>query len=394
MLRAIGLMSGTSLDGIDVAMIETDGEAAVVRGPSATVAYDSAFRDRLAAAIEDARGLTDRRARPGCLAEVEAELTERHAAVVSRFLAERGVKPADVAVVGLHGQTVLHRSEMARVTEIGQPKAVLDPPTVSVVEERQTLTVQIGDGAELARRTGIDVVWDLRGADAAAGGQAAPLVPVYHRAMAARLPERPVAVVNIGGVGNVTWIGRDGTLIAFDTGPGNALIDDWMLRHTGKAVDTDGATAAAGKVDDAALNALLMSPYFARVPPKSLDRNEFAVDPVLRLPLADGAATLTAFTAASLARAREHFPEQPALWVVCGGGRRNRTLMAMLAAQVESAVVPAEAAGFDGDAVEAEAWAYLAVRSLKGLPITFPGTTGVAGPMTGGVVARAQGDGR
>ena len=207
--------------------------------------------------------------------------------------------------------------------------------------------------------------------------------------MTARLPERPAAVVNIGGVGNVTWVGRDGTLLAFDTGPGNALIDDWMLRHTGQAVDAQGATAAGGKVDDAALKALLMHGYFGQVPPKSLDRNAFAIDPVLRLSVPDGAATLTAFTAASLARAREHFPEQPQLWVICGGGRRNRTLMSMLAAEVESAVVPAEALGFDGDAVEAEAWAYMAVRSLRGLPITFPGTTGVAAPLSGGVLAKA-----
>jgi anhydro-N-acetylmuramic acid kinase len=198
-----------------------------------------------------------------------------------------------------------------------------------------------------------------------------------------------VAVVNIGGVANVTWIGRDGTLIAFDTGPGNALIDDWMLRHTGKAVDANGATAAAGKVDHAALNALLMNGYFGRVPPKSLDRNAFAVDPVRHLSVADGAATLTAFTAASIARAREHFPEQPQVWVVCGGGRRNRTLMTMLAGDVDSAVVPAEAAGCDGDSVEAEAWAYMAVRSLRGLPITFPGTTGVPAPTCGGVLAKA-----
>jgi anhydro-N-acetylmuramic acid kinase len=375
LLRAVGLMSGTSMDGIDVALVETDGEDAVVRGASATFPYDAAFRGRLAAAIEDARGLTDRTARPGCLDEVERELTARHAAVLERFLAGQRIAAADIDVIGFHGQTV-------------QPKAVLDPPTVSVVERRQTLTVQIGDGAELARRTGVDVVYDLRAADVAAGGQGAPLVPVYHRAMAARLPERPVAVVNIGGVANVTWVGRDGTLIAFDTGPGNAPIDDWMLRHTAKAVDADGAMAAGGQVDEAALTALLMHSYFAQLPPKSLDRNAFAIDPVLRLSLADGAATLTAFTASSLARAREHFPEQPQLWVICGGGRRNRTLMSMIAAGVESAVVPAEAAGFDGDAVEAEAWAYLAVRSLKGLPITFPGTTGVPAPTCGGVLAK------
>jgi anhydro-N-acetylmuramic acid kinase len=366
MLRAVGLMSGTSMDGIDVALIETDGEDAVVRGPSATLPYDGPFRARLAEAIEDARGLAERGARPGCLDEVERRLTEHHEVAVSRFLAEHGLKPADVTVIGFHGQTVLHAPE-------------------------RRLTVQIGDGAALARGTGIDVVWDLRAADVAAGGQGAPLAPVYHRAMTARLPERPAAVVNIGGVGNVTWVGRDGTLLAFDTGPGNALIDDWMLRHTGQAVDAQGATAAGGKVDEEALKALLTHGHFGQVPPKSLDRNAFAIDPVLRLSVPDGAATLTAFSAASLARAREHFPEQPQLWVICGGGRRNRTLMSMLAAEVESAVVPAEAAGFDGDSVEAEAWAYMAVRSLKGLPITFPGTTGVAVAMCGGVLARGDG---
>jgi anhydro-N-acetylmuramic acid kinase len=380
-LRAIGLMSGTSMDGIDVALIETDGEDAVQRGPSATFAYDAAFRGRLAAAIDDARGLSDRCARPGRLGDVERELTARHATAVEHFLAGQRLASADIDVIGFHGQTVLH---------VPGTRSFATLPDARVMTVAPTLTVQIGDGAELARRTGIDVVWDVRAADAAAGGQGAPLVPVYHRAMAARLPLRPVAVVNVGGVGNVTWIGRDGTLIAFDTGPGNALIDDWMLRQTGKAVDADGAMAAGGKVDASALNALLMSPYFGRVPPKSLDRNAFAMDPVLRLSVADGAATLTAFTAASLARAREHFPEQPRAWVICGGGRRNRTLMSMIAAEVESAVVPAEAAGFDGDAVEAEAWAYLAVRSLRGLPITFPGTTGVAAPTCGGVLARAD----
>jgi anhydro-N-acetylmuramic acid kinase len=380
LLRAIGLMSGTSMDGIDVALIRTDGEDVVERGPSATFAYGPDFRARLAAAIDDARALTDRDARPGCLTDVERELTGHHAAAVEKFLAEQGIAPADISVIGFHGQTVLH---------IAGTTSFANSPTTRVLTVTPTVTVQIGDGRELARQTGIDVVYDLRAADAAAGGQGAPLVPVYHRAMAAKLPGRPVAVVNIGGVANVTWIGGDGTLIAFDTGPGNALLDDWMLRHTGKAVDADGSTAAGGQVDEDALNALLMNPYFGRLPPKSLDRNAFAIDHVLALPVADGAATLAAFTVAAIARARAHFPEEPALWVVCGGGRRNRTLMSMLAAHVESAVVPAEAAGFDGDAVEAEAWAYMAVRSLKGLPITFPGTTGVASPMTGGVLVSA-----
>jgi anhydro-N-acetylmuramic acid kinase len=363
MMRAIGLMSGTSMDGIDVALIDSDGESALVRGPSATFPYDERFRAGLRAALDDARAIDDRAARPGSLAEVERELTERHADAVQAFLRAQALEARDVAVIGFHGHTVLHAPQ-------------------------RRLTVQIGDGPALARRAGIDVVYDLRQADVAVGGQGAPLAPVYHRALAART-ERPVAVVNIGGVANVTWIGRDGTLIAFDTGPGNALLDDWMLRHTGRAVDTDGVTAARAKIDQAALTALLTHPYFIRLPPKSLDRNAFGLEPVRHLSLEAGAATLTAFSAAAIARAREHFPEEPKLWVVSGGGRRNRTLMSMLAERVGAAVAPAEAAGFDGDSIEAEAWAYLAVRSLKGLPITFPTTTGAPRQVGGGVLARA-----
>jgi anhydro-N-acetylmuramic acid kinase len=367
-MRAIGLMSGTSMDGVDVALIETDGEESLQRGRGATFPYSAEVRSQLKAAIEEAKGLERREARPGTLAGVEQQLTELHADAVRRFLADRALDAAAIDVIGFHGQTVLHRSAA-----------------------RHTLTVQLGDGALLARLTGIDVVYDLRAADCAAGGQGAPLAPVYHRALAARLPERPVVVLNIGGVANATWVGSDGTLIAFDTGPGNALLDDWMARHTGASVDTDGRAAAAGRIDEDALTALLTHDYFGKLPPKSLDRNAFSSEALAGLSPEDGAATLTAFTAVSIARAREHFPEQPKLWVISGGGRRNKTLMAMIAERVEAAVAPAEAAGMDGDAMEAEAWAYLAVRALQGLPITFPGTTGVPRPMTGGVRAAAKG---
>jgi anhydro-N-acetylmuramic acid kinase len=363
-MRAIGLMSGTSMDGIDVALIETDGEEVVQRGPSATFPYSPGMRCHLEAAIEAAKSLERREARPGTLAAVERQLTELHADAVRRFLADRALDAATIDVIGFHGQTVLHRSAV-----------------------HTTLTVQLGDGSLLARLTGIDVVYDLRAADCAAGGQGAPLAPVYHRALAAKLPERPVALLNIGGVANATWIGRDGALIAFDTGPGNALIDDWMVRRTGASLDDDGRAAAAGRIDEDALTALFTHDYFGKLPPKSLDRNAFSPEPVAGLSAEDGAATLTAFTAASIARAREHFPEQPQLWVISGGGRRNKTLMAMIAERVEAAVAPAEAAGMDGDAMEAEAWAYLAVRSLRGLPISFPGTTGAPKPLSGGVRA-------
>jgi anhydro-N-acetylmuramic acid kinase len=388
-MRAIGLMSGTSMDGIDVALIETDGEAHLHRGPATTVGYPQEFRGALAQAVAEAQLLSDRGARPGCLREVERRLTEQHADVVVQFLAKRDLHATEIDVIGFHGQTVLHKAVRVTGPIVEQPKAVLDTPSAGPVTLTHAFTVQLGDGPLLARRTGIDVVYDLRAADAAAGGEGAPLAPVYHRALAAKLPERPVAILNIGGVANITWIGRCGELIAFDTGPGNALIDDWVQRHHGSPHDEGGALASRGRVNDDRVRQYLRHAYFGAPPPKSLDRNAFSLAPVDPLAAEDGAATLTAFTAASIATARAHFPEQPQLWVISGGGRRNRTLMAMIAERVENAVIPAEAVGMDGDALEAEAWAYLAVRSRKGLPITFPGTTGVPKPLTGGVLAKA-----
>lgn len=362
---AIGLMSGTSMDGIDVALIRTDGEHAVERGPSRTYAYPPEFRAAIMAAVTEARTLTCRTATPGMLADFERALTKRHADVVDQFLKDHALEKSSVDLLGFHGQTVLHRPE-------------------------ERLTVQLGDGDLLARSTGIDVVYDLRAADVAAGGQGAPLAPVYHRALATKLPDRPAAFLNIGGVANVTWIGRNGQIAAFDTGPGNALIDDWLMRHTGRSFDQDGALALSGSIDEDALIHLLTHDYFGVAPPKSLDRNTFSLDPVAHLSPADGAATLTAFTAAAVQRALAVFPEHPTYWVVCGGGRRNKALMMALAGQLNAAVVPVEAVGLNGDAMEAEAWAYLAVRSLKGLPVSFPGTTGVAEPMTGGVLAKGR----
>ena len=363
-MRAIGLMSGTSLDGIDIAMIETDGETSIKRLSSACVDYPEEFRARLRQALADAAGLGLRTDRPGCLAAVEEELTQRHADAVLRFIGDKALQPFAIDVIGFHGQTVWH-----------------DPA--------KRITVQLGDGALLARRTGIDVAYDLRAADIAAGGQGAPLVPVYHQALAARLPERPVAFLNVGGVANVTYVGGNGALIAFDTGPGNALIDDFVRERTGQSHDVEGGLAQAGKVDEDALVELLSHPYFAALPPKSLDRNAFSNDAVRRLSTEDGAATLTAFTAEAVRRALAVLPDFPKTWIVTGGGRRNRTLMAEFAARLDAAVAPAEALALNGDAMEAEAWAYLAVRSLRGLPITYPGTTGAPAPMTGGVLAQA-----
>lgn len=363
--RALGLMSGTSMDGIDVALIDTDGDRELRRGPAASFPYQAETKVKLRAAILEAKRLSERDSRPGILAEVERELTDLNANAVESFLRANGLETGQVDLIGYHGQTVLH--DVAR-----------------------GLTVQLGDGGGLAARLGVDVVYDLRAADVAAGGQGAPLVPVYHRALAEAAPELPVAFLNIGGVANVTWIGRDGRMLAFDTGPGNALIDDWVLLHTGAAHDVDGALAARGHCNEDALQELLTNNYFGKTPPKSLDRNSFSPAAVSALSLEDGAATLTAFTAAGIGKSREHMPEEPRLWIVCGGGRKNRTLMSMIAANVSNAVVPAEALGLDGDFIEAQAWAYLAVRSALKLPITFPETTGAPEPMTGGVLLEAR----
>ena len=380
-MRALGLMSGTSMDGIDVAMIQTDGEDIVTRGASMTFPYTPEMRARLVAGMADARGIEERHERPGSLVALETEITELHAAAVNAFRRKQGIGRADIDVVGFHGHTVLHRPPTV-VIETGRdgvPFEVTEPG----------LTVQLGSGIGLSDLTALDVVHDLRAADVEAGGHGAPLVPVYHRALAAHLPQRPVVFVNIGGVANVTVVDREGEIAAFDCGPGNALIDDWMLKHTGVALDSDGARAAQGRVDENMLRAYLSHPFFGALPPKSLDRNAFDAAPVEGMSVADGAATLTAFAACAIARAREHMHEEPELWVIAGGGRRNATLMGMIASRVQNAVVPAEAVGLSGDSLEAEAWAYLAVRSLKGLPITFPGTTGVPTPTTGGVLTRA-----
>jgi anhydro-N-acetylmuramic acid kinase len=355
-------MSGTSLDGIDIAVLKTDGEAIVHRGQSFTWPYEADQRQMLKEAIAEAAGLTARDARPGSLAAIEWALTEWHAIAVEAFCERFGLTGSEIDLIGFHGQTVIHRPESG-------------------------LTVQLGDGPLLARRLGKPVVYDMRAADVAAGGQGAPLVPAYHRALAASFAERPIAFVNIGGVANVTWIGADGELIAFDTGPGNALIDDWCERHTGIAQDTDGVLALHGAVDEDVVYAALENAYFDRPPPKSLDRNAFAGLDLGGLSLADGAATLTRFTVLSIMLASDWFPLPPKRWIICGGGRRNPAMLEQFPGRPDS-VQTAEEAGLDGDAMEAEAWAYLAVRSLKRLPLTYPKTTGVPKPMTGGLLAR------
>ena len=360
-MLAIGLMSGTSLDGIDAALIETDGEGEVRPLAFRGEPYSDAAREQLAAATALALTFDRPRASPDIVAA--GELIDRtHAFAVHKLLRDAGVAAADVAVIGYHGQTVAHRPDRG-------------------------WTWQIGDGAVLARATGIAVVSDMRSADVAAGGQGAPLLPIYHAALTAGL-ERPVAVLNLGGVGNVTFVGADGALVAFDTGPANGLIDSWVEAETGARYDADGALAASGHVDEAVLTAMLDHPYFSAPSPKSLDRNDFTIQPARGLSAADGAATLTAFTAATVAEALDQLPARPKRLIVAGGGRHNPTLLRMIGERTGIAPEASDTLGWDGDAMEAEGFAYMAVRTLKGLPISFPGTTGVPHPLLGGRVDR------
>lgn len=362
-MLAIGLMSGTSLDGIDAALIETDGRETVRAVAFRGEPYSDAARAQLAEATQLALTFERPRASPPLVAAAEL-ITRTHALAVQKLLRDAGVTAADVGVIGFHGQTVAHRPDRG-------------------------WTWQIGDAQALADVTGIVTVADFRSADVAAGGQGAPLLPVYHAARAAAL-EKPLAVLNLGGVGNVTLIARDGTLAAFDTGPANGLIDTWMEQETGERFDRDGALAASGRVDQAVLSAMLDHPYFAAPYPKSLDRNDFTVQPARGLSAADGAATLTAFTAATVADGLRLLPEAPGRLLVAGGGRLNPTLMAMIADWTGVTPEPADALGWNGDALEAEGFAYMAVRTLEGLPISFPGTTGVAEAMAGGEVFRPR----
>jgi anhydro-N-acetylmuramic acid kinase len=348
-IRAIGLMSGTSLDGVDAAWIETDGETVARTGISATLHYEAALRADLRLLLDLAPTLT---ADDAFLRDAEHRLTADHVLAVLLL-----GQAADV--IGFHGQTILHAPAQNR-------------------------TWQIGDAAWLAARCRTPVVHDFRSADVAAGGQGAPLVPLFHAALARELP-KPLLIVNIGGVANMTWLGRNGEVLACDTGPGNGPLDDYVALHTGQAFDQDGALAAAGLVRQDRMAMLMAHPYFALPAPKSLDRltfSELVEQAVAGLEVTDGAATLAAFTAAAIARAP--CPEPPLRVLVCGGGRKNLNIMNRLRKAFPVPVDPVEAVGWDGDALEAQCFGFLAVRSLRGLPLSLPTTTGVNQPMTGG----------
>ena len=357
-VRALGAMSGTSLDGVDAAVVVTDGDRIHGFGETGYRPYSNAERAILRAALGRMPG------EPGVAAAAEVVETA-HAELLSGF--------AGIDLVGFHGQTLAHRPD-------------------------DRLTHQAGDGAVLAEALDLPVVWDFRTADVTLGGQGAPLAPFFHFACARWIrAEAPIALLNIGGVANLTWVDpsrpvpeADGALLAFDTGPGNAPLDDFVMRRTGRARDENGQLAASGRVDRAAVDWLLERPYFYKVPPKSLDRDDFAglAEAVAHLSDADGAATLAFAVAASVAQGLAHCPTVPARVLVTGGGRRNPAIMAMLARATEIEVAPVEEAGLDGDMLEAQAFAYLAVRVARGWPTSAPGTTGVAAPVGGGRLSR------
>ena len=367
-------MTGTVLDGnIDIALIRSDGESVSEFGPWTLAAYEPATRHLIERCVQAARAWNFDGPEPALFARTSRALTLAQADAVGRFLETHRLHPCDIHVVGFHGQTVLHRAPAA-----GRPGR----------------TRQLGCGALMAARLGIDVVHDFRSRDVQAGGQGAPLAASYHAALlgSAGLTSAGLggagAVLNLGGVGNLTSLDAGGRLVAFDTGPANAPLNDWVRRHGLGEMDRDGRLAASGRIDETLLASWLAHPFLAAPPPKSLDRDDFTASLADGLGPADGAAMLTAFSAGCVARGLDLLAAPPDRLVVCGGGRHNPTLLRELAARTKRAVLVAEQLGWRGDAVEAECFAYLALRRLRGLPISFPGTTGVAAPMTGGTISR------
>ena len=324
------------------------------------------MRDLLARTLDAARAWQFDGPEPGIFREAELALTKAQAQAVAAFLETHGYAATDIAAIGFHGQTVLHRA-----------------PENGVAGR----TRQLGDGALMASMLGANVVYDFRSADAAAGGQGAPLAPSYHRAMLQRIGAgADTAVLNLGGVANITWCDGD-TMVAFDTGPANAPVNDWMRAHDGADMDRDGKLASTGTVNEARLRALLEHPYLSKPYPKSLDRFDFLATMADGETLANGAALLTAFTAGAVGKALDLLPARPNRLIVCGGGRKNPVMMREIGNRAGVEAVPAEKVGLRGDAVEAECFAFLAMRSMRGLPQSFPLTTGVREPMAGGVLA-------
>lgn len=348
----LGLMSGTSLDGIDAAIVETDGEEIFSFGKALHRPFSQQLRHQLNQAIQT----------PSLDAELWAakQITDAHLEIIAEVLKSNEVD--EVKLIGFHGQTILHVPD-------------------------KKISKQIGDAAQIARQTGIDVVANFRQADMAAGGQGAPLAPLYHLALVRKMRVvQPTAIINIGGVANITYIDETkGDLIAFDTGPGNGLMDEWALRYLGLSFDEGGRLAAKGKIDEAALLGYMKNDYFQKPPPKSLDRHSFTLDRIKGLSVENGMATLLALSVSSIAHSQNYLPTAPKSWIVCGGGRHNNYLMSSLAQVLPNTVMQAEKVGWQGDMIEAQCFAFLAMRSVRGMPLSLPSTTGCDAPTSGGV---------
>ncbi|MEE2662397.1 MAG: anhydro-N-acetylmuramic acid kinase [Pseudomonadota bacterium] len=352
----LGLMSGTSMDGIDAALIKTDGEKIFDVGPATTIRYTDGLKKLIRAALG--------RKKPSPI--LIQTITDAHFEAVTTLLSENPGFKEKIKLIGMHGHTILHA-----------------PNT--------NTTLQVGDGERLAKNIGVNVVCDFRSADVANGGQGAPLTPLYHSALAEGL-EKPLIVVNIGGIANLTWIGRDNhsTPIAFDTGPGNCLLDDWVQGNTTEQFDKNGILSAAGIPNDRLVQIMMEDPYFNSPPPKSLDRLDLNYKCISGLEPADGAATLVLYTCKTIMAAIQYVPEPPKRLLVTGGGRLNSTIMHELSCLTSIPVEPVEAVGWDGDMLEAQAFGFLAVRSIRGLHLSTPTTTGIRGPISGGILYQAK----
>jgi len=348
--KVIGLMSGTSMDGIDAAYLKTDGKEKVELGESITLPFNEDLRQKLTKVFSSGFELE----------VLERQFTEANADAITKLKNKMSNEGDDIDLIGFHGHTILHNPKNKK-------------------------TLQMGDGKLLAEMIGVDVIGDFRSNDVLHGGQGAPFAPLYHKVLASNL-KKPLAILNIGGVANITWLGDSEKILAFDTGPGNALIDDFMSLRLGKKMDFEGSLALSGKVDQKILEKLLGHPYFSESAPKSLDRNQFELSPLFKLSDADGVATLSAFTAESVANSFKILPNKPKILLVTGGGRHNLAIMWELKNRLGLEVQPVENVGWKGDALEAQAFGYLAVRSLLRLPLSLPSTTGVDSPISGGVL--------
>jgi anhydro-N-acetylmuramic acid kinase len=362
---AIGMMSGTSLDGVDAALIRGDGEIITEFGPSIYLAYSPEQRQQIRALLNLVQEKGSAARGNDAVQQVERLITEHHVAAIETLLSENGVDASSIDVLGMHGQTVLHRPD-------------------------EGWTWQIGDGDYLAEQTGIPVVDDFRSADMKAGGQGAPFAPLYHEALIGsaglEAAAYPVVVVNIGGVANLTWVKPGEDVIGFDVGPGNAQMDDWAVDKLGASFDENGQLAANGKAEQAIVRQVIALPFFSENYPKSLDRLDFSLGPVVHLPAEDGMATLAAITVAGIMHGIDLLPEKPASLYICGGGRKNTHLMQLLEQASGLKPQPVDVLGWRGDMLEAELFGHLAIRSLKGLPLSLPSTTGARKAVTGGVL--------